>query len=29
MCHHEIYEDGGLGFYMDKEVFSQSNCMKK
>lgn len=21
MCHHEIYDDGGLGFYMDKEMF--------
>ena len=21
MCHNEIYEDGGFGFYMDKEMF--------
>lgn len=21
MCHHEVYDDGGLGFYMDKEMF--------
>ncbi|MDO4739277.1 MAG: GNAT family N-acetyltransferase [Eubacteriales bacterium] len=24
MRHHEIYEDGGLGFYMDKEMFLKS-----
>ena len=24
MCHNEIYEDGGLGFYMDKEMFFQA-----
>ena len=23
MCHNEVYEDGGLGFYMDKEMFAQ------
>ena len=26
MCHNEIYEDGGLGFYMDKEMFLKSKC---
>ena len=26
MCHNEIYEDGGLGFYMDKEIFLKSKC---
>lgn len=24
MCHNQIYEDGGLGFYMDKKMFLQS-----
>ena len=24
MCHNEIYEDGGFGFYMDKEMFLKS-----
>ena len=23
MCHNEVYEDGGLGFYMDKEMFAK------
>ena len=25
MRHHEIYEDGGLGFYMDRAMFLQQN----
>ena len=25
MCHNVVYEDGGLGFYMDKEMFLKSN----
>ena len=24
MCHNEIYEDGGFGFYMDRELFLKS-----
>ena len=26
MRHHDVYEDGGLGFYMDKEMFWKSKC---
>jgi len=26
MCHNVIYEDGGLGFYMDKEMFLKSTA---
>ena len=24
MCHNEVYEDGGLGFYMDRELYFKS-----
>ena len=23
MCHNEVYDDGGFGFYMDKELYSK------
>lgn len=26
MNHNVVYEDGGLGFYMDKEMFAQTQC---
>ena len=28
MCHNEIYEDGGFGFYMDRELFLKSKMRK-
>jgi RimJ/RimL family protein N-acetyltransferase len=27
MCHNEVYEDGGLGFYIDKELFIKSKSL--
>ena len=29
MCHNEIYDDGGLGFYMDRKMFLKSKSPLK